>query len=84
MAWSFAHRIALISLLITTQAWAAFPDRPIHLVVPFGPGGGTDILARIVADHLGRALGSPVGVENRPGAGGTIGADHVARSEPDG
>jgi len=84
MAWSFAHRIALISLLITTQAWAAFPDRPIHLVVPFGPGGGTDILARIVADHLGRALGSPVVVENRPGAGGTIGSDYVAKAKPDG
>jgi tripartite-type tricarboxylate transporter receptor subunit TctC len=71
LAWSFA-------------ASAAYPDRPIHLVVPFGPGGGTDILARVVADHLGRALGASVVVENKPGAGGTIGTDFVAKSKADG
>jgi len=76
--------LALALLCIAAQAGAAFPDRPIHVVVPFGPGGGTDILARVVADRLGRALGSPVVVENKPGAGGSIGSDYVAKAKPDG
>lgn len=78
-------RIVAIGLFcLTAHAWAGYPDRPIHLVVPFGPGGGTDILARTVADHLGRTIGAPVVVENKPGAGGTIGSDYVAKAKPDG
>jgi tripartite-type tricarboxylate transporter receptor subunit TctC len=63
---------------------ASYPDHAIALVVPFAPGGSTDILARIVADHLQRALREPVIVENRSGASGNVGTAIVARSAPDG
>jgi tripartite-type tricarboxylate transporter receptor subunit TctC len=63
---------------------APYPEHAITLVVPFAPGGSTDILARIVADHLHRALGQPVVVENRSGASGNVGTALVARSAPDG
>ncbi len=63
---------------------ASFPERPITLIVPFAPGGSTDILARIVGEHLVGALRQPVIVENRSGASGNIGTAAVARSAPDG
>ncbi|MDC7786603.1 tripartite tricarboxylate transporter substrate binding protein [Rhodoplanes sp. TEM] len=63
------------------QTW---PERPISLVVPFAPGGSTDILARIVSDHLRQSLGQPVVIENRTGASGNVGAAFVARAAPDG
>jgi len=63
---------------------AAYPERTITLIVPFAAGGSTDILARIVADHLQRALGQPVVVENRSGASGNIGTAAIARAAPDG
>jgi tripartite-type tricarboxylate transporter receptor subunit TctC len=66
------------------DAAAAYPERAITLIVPFAAGGSTDILARIVADHLQRALGQPVVVENRSGASGNIGTAAVARAAPDG
>lgn len=62
----------------------AFPSRPIRLIVPFTPGGTTDILARLVAQKAGETLGQPMVVENRPGAGGNIGAEAAARSAADG
>jgi len=62
----------------------AYPERPITLVVPFAPGGSTDILARVVAEHLRRALGQPVIIENRTGASGNIGTASVARAPADG
>jgi tripartite-type tricarboxylate transporter receptor subunit TctC len=66
------------------RAFAAFPDRPIHLVVPFAPGGNADVVGRIVAEQMTRALGQPVVVDNRGGAGGSIGAEAVAHAAPDG
>lgn len=66
------------------KAQAGFPTRPIRLVVSFAPGGSSDALGRIVANHLGRRLGQPVTVENRPGAGGTLGMAQVSRGEADG
>jgi tripartite-type tricarboxylate transporter receptor subunit TctC len=62
----------------------AYPSRPISLLVPWAPGGSTDILARVVANHLHQSMGQPVVIENRTGAAGNIGAGAVARAAPDG
>jgi tripartite-type tricarboxylate transporter receptor subunit TctC len=61
-----------------------FPARPVQIVVPFPPGGGTDVLIRLLTPHLQRQLGQPVVVDNRPGATGSIGNDRVAKAAPDG
>lgn len=61
-----------------------YPSKPVTLVVGFPPGGSTDVVARILAEHMTDTLGQPVLVENRPGAGGTVGIGHVASSDPDG
>ena len=66
------------------RAFASFPDRPIRLIVPFAAGGNADIVGRIVGERISSALGQPVVVDNRGGAGGSIGAEAVARSAPDG
>jgi len=70
--------------LLTGAAQAQYPQHPIKLVVPFAPGGGADVMARILADPLARRLGQPIVIENKPGGGATLGADAVAKAAPDG
>src|SRR5690242_17527321 len=78
--------LALVSTALAAHAQApdAYPARPITLVVPFAPSGGNDIMARLVGERMGKALGQQILVENRPGAGGNIGSRQAARSAPDG
>ncbi|MEO6291999.1 MAG: tripartite tricarboxylate transporter substrate-binding protein, partial [Burkholderiaceae bacterium] len=74
----------LLAVYAATVNAQAYPDRPVHIVVPYGPGGTTDLVARIIAEPLGRALGQPVIVENKSGAGGALGTVAVARASADG
>ncbi len=82
------QRRNLLALVLAATAGTAFaqgyPNKPVKLLVPFAPGGTTDIIARVIADPLSRALGQSVVVENRGGGGGVIGAQETARAAPDG
>ena len=87
------HMFRILKILIATlffliahlaAAQSGFPDQPIKLIVPFGPGGSTDLAARLIAEYAGRELGQSIIVENRAGAGGSIGMEYVAKSKPDG
>ncbi len=91
---NFAHRQALrwvtlaaISVCVgapSAMAQAAYPTKPITLVVTYPPGGGADAMARLIGPKMGEALGQTVVIENKPGAGGQIGAAAVAKVAPDG
>src|SRR5712692_11755137 len=70
---------------VASQAFAQdYPTRPVHFIVPYPPGGGTDVIARIVQPKLSENLGQPIIIENRGGAGGAVGTDAAAKSAPDG
>jgi len=82
---ALARGVAALGLMAAGSASAqAFPARPVRLVVPYPPGGGVDVVARIIVDPLSRALGQPVSIDNRGGAAGSLGSDLVAKSAPDG
>jgi tripartite-type tricarboxylate transporter receptor subunit TctC len=81
-------RLAIIGLALAFAAATAgaqqYPARPVRVIVPLSPGGGVDLIARIVADHYSQVMGQRYIVDNRPGAGGTIGVETVAKAAPDG
>lgn len=80
----FALAALLLPVVSAGSSSAAYPDRPIRIVVPFAPGGGTDVVARTLAQEMARDLGTSIVVENKPGAGTILGTQAVATSEPDG
>ena len=85
--WSRRGAIAALCAMAwvsAAQAQTAYPDKPIRPVVPYPPGGGTDVIARIVQARLSAALGQQINIDNRGGAGGSLGTDLVAKAAPDG
>lgn len=76
--------LAVLLLPAAASAQDKWPSKPIRMIVPFPPGSSPDLVARMLTDRLGAALGQPVVVENRPGAGGMVGTGHVAKAAPDG
>ncbi len=79
-----AQGVGLGLAILVSSAHAQYPDKPVRIVVPFAPGGGTDLIARTLGQGMSQALGQPVIIENKPGAGTVIGTDLVAKSAPDG
>ena len=80
----FSKLIGIVGILLASSAYGAWPDRPVKIVVPYGPGGGADTFARPLAAKLSEQLGSPFVIDNKAGAGGTIGVQFAAKSAPDG
>ncbi|HVL46611.1 MAG TPA: tripartite tricarboxylate transporter substrate binding protein [Acidovorax sp.] len=85
-SWLGAAALAAATACTGTAAWAqaAYPNKPIKVVVPFAPGGATDVLARVLAEKMAVGLGQPMVIDNKPGAAGIIGTDAVAKAPPDG
>src|SRR4051794_16020181 len=83
-AFRWIPRALVLAAFVAPVSAQQFPTRPIVLVVPYAAGGNVDISARALQSGLGPSLGQPVLVENRPGAGGTLAGDYVARAAPDG
>jgi tripartite-type tricarboxylate transporter receptor subunit TctC len=81
---SFAFAALLLTFAAASASAQNFPERPLHFIIAFGPGGGSDIIGRIVGDAMQSRLGQAIVVENKPGAGGILGNDQVARAAPDG
>lgn len=84
MRKTMVSSLAMVLAVTATAALAEWPDRPITMIVPYNPGGTTDILARLAADAISASIGQPVVVENRPGAGGVVGATQAAQAQGDG
>src|SRR5512139_2245487 len=87
LSWRRRQILGAAAALLATRPAAAqgrFPERQISLLVPFGPGGIADLTARAVAEHMGRTLGQPVVVENKPSAGSIVASAAVASARPDG
>ena len=81
----FLMAVMAIAIAMLSSARAeTFPDRPIRIIAPFPAGGLVDVLARALSEEMSKSFGQPVIVENKPGAGGNIGADLVAKAAPDG
>src|SRR5215208_798415 len=81
----FAIAAFAAAMLAAAGAWAQdYPARPIQVIVPFAGGSASDVVTRIMLDRMGKTLGQPFVVDNRPGAGGNIGTQAVTRAEPDG
>jgi len=81
---AFAAALLFAAGVVTPSSAQEWPQKPIKLIISFGPGGGADIIGRILADHMQGKLGKPVVVENKPGAGGILGNEMIANSDPDG
>ena len=83
--FAFLRGSALVLLLLAFSAQAQpYPNRPVRIIVPYPPGSGTDIVARLLGQRIGESWGQPIVVDNRPGAGAIVGVDAVAKSAPDG
>jgi tripartite-type tricarboxylate transporter receptor subunit TctC len=80
----FAKGLLMLAAAAAAPAWAAYPERPIKVIIPFAPGGGTDVVGRLVAERLSHATGRTFIAENKPGANAAIGANFVAKAPADG
>src|SRR5215472_18190907 len=79
-----AVAVLLLSLLTAAAVAQDYPNKPIRFIVPYPPAGGTDVVARILSEPLGRVLGQPIIIDNRGGAAGNLGTDIAAKAAPDG